>query len=315
MSDSPAAKSVPQSILAAQQALKLLAQEDAAAAEALKSKLPGFAMGLERAGEDVTVESLLDHARMGAEHMLSYKPSQKDNTPSYFEIVERNKGKAFIADMKIMHAIVAEDHDEIVRLLKEGADPLSALNFSLRYKDRDNCATTIINTGFKVGQEALLKFLNIGLYSTNLIPTMIAHNIDIPLNDDIVLQLLKSCQIDALDCLLTSSKNFVVSQQLVDKALRDRMNFESGSLIPTLKILVKHGADINACNPPVLSTLMARGVTINGTMAGRFYTPVKSILELGADPTANDNAAIKTLNDENTKRRFKTDREVQGVFI
>src|SRR3989339_2063828 len=67
-------KIVPQEIQLALEALAALEGEvEASEFERMKKTLPALAMQLSKAGEEITVQILKDHARLGEEHLATLK--------------------------------------------------------------------------------------------------------------------------------------------------------------------------------------------------------------------------------------------------
>jgi hypothetical protein len=101
-------RKAPAAVQRALEALKLLAEEDSAAAEGLNKLLPAFAMKLFKAGEEVTVENLLDHARQGVEHLTAARTVMTEQKPpTYAEVAAKFKPPA------------APEKDEEDKFLKE----------------------------------------------------------------------------------------------------------------------------------------------------------------------------------------------------
>jgi len=80
----PDNKPVPVPVQLALKALEILAAEDAALAEESRKKLPGFALRLAAAGEEVTVDGLLASARAKE---IDRVPEPQQRTKTYEEIV------------------------------------------------------------------------------------------------------------------------------------------------------------------------------------------------------------------------------------
>jgi len=112
-------KTVPVPVQLAVEALKILTAEDAALAEQARKKLPGFALRLAAAGEEVTIERLIASARAGE---IDKVEAPKQKTKTYAEIVaqirenkaKERKGEASV--ITVVKAIEAGDIDTVKRL-------------------------------------------------------------------------------------------------------------------------------------------------------------------------------------------------------
>jgi ankyrin repeat protein len=103
-------RKTPPAVQTALEALKILADEDLAAAESLSKLRPAFAMKLFKAGEEVTVENLLDHARQGVEHLTASRTVLAEQKPlTYAGVIARLKTDVPAADPKEDKTVQASD--------------------------------------------------------------------------------------------------------------------------------------------------------------------------------------------------------------
>jgi hypothetical protein len=82
-------KSVPAPIRTAQEALALLRAENATEADNLRGLLPGYALWMAKKKKELTPETLLAHARLGAEHLRAPFREKKKRRKSYASIVKK----------------------------------------------------------------------------------------------------------------------------------------------------------------------------------------------------------------------------------
>lgn len=125
----------PAPVLHARQAIALLRAEDAGQAALVEKTLPGYALSLARAGENVTVETLLAAAQMGPAHLKrqSHAPAPEDTLDAYHRIVanfDPYLGKT--TQEKLVIACKKGDTGRVQDCIGQGADITANTNEAVR---------------------------------------------------------------------------------------------------------------------------------------------------------------------------------------
>lgn len=248
-------RETPAPVLYAQKAIALLRAGDAAQADRVEKILPGYALSLARAGEDVTVETLLAAAKLGPEHLK--RPAgpakiQEDMLSAYNRIVaEFDPYLEMTVQKKFELACQKGDTAKIKEYIDHGADVTEGDNFAIK-------------RAAEYGHTETVKFL-------------IDHGADITAdNNNTFIWAARNGHIETVKLIIGLGADITAEDNFAIKKAAYNGHTE------IVKLLIDHGADITAGNNSAL---------VWAARLGHLET-VKLLINHGADVTADNNSAV-----------------------